>query len=80
MCQNKCQQWLPFDPENVIEPKKGWCLLIHDFDLDKVHALKVYDGSWRLHPMASKIEDLIKMYGSENYKNAQNKLVPLPQD
>ena len=79
MCQINCQEWLPFDPENVPEAKKGWCLLIHDFDLDKVHALKVYDGSWRLHPMASKIEDLIKMYGAENYKNAQYKLVPLPQ-
>ena len=70
-------EWLPFNPDNIPEAKEGWLLLINDFDLDKIHSFKVYNGNWQIHPMTTTLNELIKMYGAANYKNCTYKLVSL---
>jgi hypothetical protein len=69
--------WLPFDPDNIPKAKKGWCLLIHDLQLDKIHVFKVYDDSWQIHPMVTSLEELIAKSGSDKYQNETYQLIQL---
>lgn len=69
--------WLSFDPDNIPEAKEGYALLVHDLQLDKIHAFKVYNGSWRIHPMGTSFQELIARYGADKYQNETYKLIQL---
>jgi hypothetical protein len=70
-------QWLPFDPDNIPEAKEGWCLLVKDLEDYTIHAFKVHNGSWRIHPMGTSFQELIAKYGADKYQNKTYKLIQL---
>jgi len=70
-------EWTAFDPDNLPKAKEGYALLVHDLQLDKIHAFKVHNGSWRTHPMGTSLEELIVKYGADKYQNQTYKLIQL---
>ena len=47
MCQNKCQEWLPFNPNEVPEPKQDYCLILKFKGQQNVCLYHYYKGKWK---------------------------------